>query len=146
MFNQSYPAAELICLIMFFPPCSEATLDFCSAKGKLQDMYQHRDLGGQISSRNAEPPSARVEWASLDNGQAAWKEDKLQDVACEKGNLFQVYDLQTSFSHPTSRSHLSLSCASSQRDVRLQLVKKSLPHCLLRETSSSLASSPLLPV
>lgn len=84
-------------------------------------------LIGHIGSRNAEPPSAWVVGASHGKGQAAWEEEKLEDVACQKGSLFQVYDLQTGCSHPTSRSRLSLSSVSSQRDVKLQLVEKSTP-------------------
>lgn len=40
------------------------------------------------------------------------------------GSLFQVYDSQSGFSYPTSRRRLSLTCVSSQRAVKLQLVKK----------------------
>lgn len=55
-------------------------------------------------------------------------EEDEQDVACEKGSLFQAYGLLASSSHSTSTTHLSLSCVISQRSaLKVQLVKKSAP-------------------
>lgn len=52
---------------------------------------------------------------------------KLEDTACKRGSLFQVWDFQPGFFHSASRSHLSWSCGLLQRDVKLQPVKKSTP-------------------
>lgn len=75
---------------------------------------------GQICSRNFESPSAWVEWDSHATGEAAWKEDELEDVSCQKGSLFQVCVSPTSFSHLQKPSELCIVSKGCEN----QLVKK----------------------
>lgn len=90
VFYLSYPAAEQCASLL----AQKQHLIFLALKASCQTdapaMRSRRAafLIGQTGSRNTEPHSAQVEWASHGRGQAAWKEDKLEDVACKKGSVF----------------------------------------------------------
>lgn len=64
-------------------------------------------------------------WKGLHKAKDKQLGKKLEDVACKRGSLFQVWDFQPGFFHSTSRSCLSWSCVLPQRNVKIQLVKKS---------------------